>query len=599
MKELFLFISASKTDDALQKLGEMGVVEIRNIKSSEGEAINRTREKIARIEKAINAVESIAGNKVVEIPGWKKYQAVDPERIVDTVLSTGDYRQKIQLILTNLYDQQRWYEIWGTQVSLKDIEFLKNNGIYLHLYFMDKKSLKAFAENKKIYSLPEVNGICPVAYISRDADDVLDLKEEKMPELSLDEVRKTIVKKERQLQEIDLYLADTVEHLLVLKDYLDDQKDSLKFNNALYGMGEIEGAVTYLKGYVPVDKSEEVKSAAAEFNWGYVIQEPEIPEEAPTLVKNPKWISIINPVLEFVGVVPGYKEIDISLFFLMAFSLFFAMLIGDAGYGAVFLLFGILLGKKLPSQFRLLIYVLSGGTIIWGALTGTYFGIESMAKIPFFSNLIIPEIASFGADNIQFMMHLSFVIGAIHLTLAHMLRFFQFINSTKAISELGWVSFVWGIFLVVEMLVLGKEMPGWGQYLFFVGLALVALFSKEDPKLVKSMLLSIANLPLSLINGFSDVVSYVRLFAVGMATTVVAASFNEMILPAGADITVLKMITASIALLLGHGLNIILAIMAVMVHGIRLNMLEFAGHLGIEFSGEEYNPFKLKTKIYN
>jgi len=176
-----------------------------------------------------------------------------------------------------------------------------------------------------------------------------------------------------------------------------------------------------------------------------------------------------------------------------------------------------------------LIFVLSGGTILWGAMTGTYFGVEAVTKIPFFSNLIVPEIASFGADNIQFMMHLSFLIGAIHLTLAHMLRFFQFINSSKAISELGWVAFVWGIFLVVEMLVLGKELPGFGKYFFLIGLTLVAFFFKEDSNFVKSMMLSLANLPLSLINGFSDVGSYVRLFAVGMATTVVAASFNEMI----------------------------------------------------------------------
>jgi V/A-type H+-transporting ATPase subunit I len=97
-----------------------------------------------------------------------------------------------------------------------------------------------------------------------------------------------------------------------------------------------------------------------------------------------------------------------------------------------------------------------------------------------------------------------------------------------------------------------------------------------------------------LISGFSDIVSYVRLFAVGMATAAVAASFNNMILPEGIEgMGIISMLMAAIALLLGHGLNVALALMAVMVHGIRLNMLEFAGHLGVQFSGEAYKPFKL------
>jgi V/A-type H+-transporting ATPase subunit I len=116
----------------------------------------------------------------------------------------------------------------------------------------------------------------------------------------------------------------------------------------------------------------------------------------------------------------------------------------------------------------------------------------------------------------------------------------------------------------------------------------------ESKSFVKSMGVSLANLPLSMISGFSDIVSYVRLFAVGMATAAVASSFNNMILPSGTEgMGMINLLMAAIALLLGHGLNIVLALMAVMVHGIRLNMLEFAGHLGVQFSGEEYRPFKL------
>ncbi|MEL7124026.1 MAG: V-type ATP synthase subunit I, partial [Bacteroidota bacterium] len=295
----------------------------------------------------------------------------------------------------------------------------------------------------------------------------------------------------------------------------------------------------------------------------------------------------------------GYKEMDVSIFFLIAFAVFFAILVGDAGYGMVFLLAALFLGRKLPKQLRILIYVLSASTILWGVMSGTYFGSEQIAALPFFNNLIIEEIASFGADNINFMMHLSFLIGAIHLTVAHSVRLFQFINSIKALSELGWILLIWGLFFVIEQLVLGKELPDWNNWLFMVGAGLVVLFSQEGKGWINSMLISIANLPLSLINGFSDIVSYVRLFAVGLATSAVAASFNGIILPTEGfeGMGIIELVVAAIALCLGHGLNIALALMAVAVHGVRLNMLEFASHLGVQFSGRAYEPFKLKASI--
>ena len=416
-----------------------------------------------------------------------------------------------------------------------------------------------------------------------------------MPVLPLEEIKRQIVRKKRQLEAVEFYLADQAENISLLHDYQSYLQDRLSTRKALKGMGDIEGSIKYLRGFLPHDTVDLFKNKAQQKKWGYQILEPENPEEVPVYIKNPKWVSIINPVMKFIDIVPGYKEVDVSIYFLIAFALFFAMLVGDAGYGAIFLLITFLFRKKLSAQVRLLIYVLSGSTIIWGVLSGTYFGSEQIAAIPFFKNLIIPEIASFGMDNISFMMHLSFLIGAIHLTIAHIIRVFQFINSTRALSEIGWIGFIWGLFFVAEKLVLGKALPEWNNWLFLTGFSLVTLFSKEGKTFIGSMLTSAANLPLSLINGFSDIVSYVRLFAVGMATAMVASSFNKMILPQGMDLSFLDLIMAAVALLLGHGLNIVLALMAVMVHGIRLNMLEFAGHLGVQFLGEAYQPFKLNT----
>lgn len=607
MKELLLFVSSKKVDDALHKLGELGAVEIRNVKLPDSDSIRYTQEKISQIEKAKSIIEGYADVKIKKDSNWTVHPTEDPERIIKSVLLSGEFEQKAKQTLNELNAQLEWYQTWGEDLKLKDFEYLKRKGIFVKLYKADKAFLKNVPKDKDIVVLPGSGGKKCVALFTRDENDHLDLKEEAFPKLPLKVVETRIANKNRQLKEQEYYLADLVGKIPTLDEYLEEFENKLTFRNALHGMGGIADSISYLKGYIPVTQIADFEKAADENSWGFTLQEPENYDDVPTQIKNPKWVTIINPVLEFVGVVPGYKEVDISLWFLMAFSLFFAMLVGDAGYGAIFFLVAILAGKKLPTKMKVLTIVLSLATMAWGVMTGTYFGSKAIAEIPFFNNLIIPQMSFLRDDTTTFMMHLSFIIGAVHLTIAHLIKAVQYINSIRALGQLGWVSFVWGLFLVVESMVLNTndlakvaEWPiylmdkGYTPYFFYVGAFLVGFFSKEDKNFFKSILFSLANLPLSLINGFSDVVSYVRLFAVGMATGIVAMSFNEMTLGGVEEFSV-GVIFSCIALLLGHALNVILALMAVMVHGIRLNMLEFAGHLNIEFSGEEFKPFKLKS----
>ncbi|MGB5663301.1 V-type ATP synthase subunit I [Eudoraea sp.] len=593
MKEILLFTTARTVDDTILQLGKLGVVDIKEINQLGNGTLERRMEAVERTESAIAVLNDYVKKKN-DTADRKKYSANDPKQLVERVLQTEDIRQKGQETLEDLRQQRTWYETWGTKVRVRDIAFLEKKGIFLRLYLLDKSVAASLGQKHTLIKLPERNGKVPTVLIARNESEKLNLKEESLPKLSFEDIKQQIDRKERQLAEVEHFLEDQAENIAWLDDYYLLLKDRLGMQQAFEGMGDIEGKLKYLKGYIPCTTVDDFVAVAESNHWGYHIADPEKPEDVPVYIKNPKWIGIINPVMKFIDIVPGYKEVDVSIYFLVAFALFFAMLVGDAGYGLIFLLVTFLLRKKLTGQMQILIYVLSGATIIWGVLSGTYFGSEQLAALPFLNDLIIPEIASFGVDNISFMMHLSFLIGAVHLTIAHGIRVFQFINSIKALSEVGWIGLVWGLFLITEQLVLGKPMPDWGIWLFVGGAILVALFSVESKNFFKSMGVSLANLPLSLISGFSDIVSYVRLFAVGMATAAVAASFNNMILPEGtAGMGIINLIMAAIALLLGHGLNIALALMAVMVHGIRLNMLEFAGHLGVQFSGEAYKPFKL------
>lgn len=598
MKEILLFTTTPSVDETVLKLGELGVVDIRQVNGSDNGTLERRMQALHRAENA----QAILKGHVNKHPRAtdKRYTTNDPKQLVDRVLQTEEIREKGQAILEDLRHQKAWYDTWGKGVRVKDIAYLRKRGIYLRLYLLDKAAANALDGSHTIVKFPERQGKVPVVLVARSESEELNRKEVALPNMHLEDIEGQIERKERQMRAVDHFLNDQAQHLGWLEDYRSLLTDQLGMQQALEGMGDIEGKIRYLRGYIPRDAVEDFVTAAGANNWGYRVSEPEKPEDVPVYIRNPKWISIINPVMKFIDIVPGYREVDVSIYFLVAFALFFAMLVGDAGYGFIFLLTGFLLRNKMSGQMRVLIYVLSGATILWGVLSGTYFGAEQIAGLPVLKDLVLPEIASFGVDNISFMMHLSFLIGAIHLTIAHGIRVVMFANSIKALSEVGWIALVWGLFLVTEQLVLGRAMPDWGIWLFVGGASLVALFSVESKNFFKSMGVSLANLPLSLISGFSDIVSYVRLFAVGMATAAVASSFNNMILPDGTDgIGFLGLVMAAFALLLGHGLNIALALMAVMVHGIRLNMLEFAGHLGVQFSGQAYKPFKLLALDYN
>jgi V/A-type H+-transporting ATPase subunit I len=189
-------------------------------------------------------------------------------------------------------------------------------------------------------------------------------------------------------------------------------------------------------------------------------------------------------------------------------------------------------------------------------------------------------------------------LGAIHLSIGHIQTAIKYINSVKAIAQIGWVAIIWGLYMLVAQMVLKSQTTDIMIWLFGGGTLLVALFSNPGPNFFKGIITSLASLPLSLISGFSDVISYIRLYAVGLATVLMAVSFNEMAIGEGIT-TVFSGITAVLILILGHGLNMVLAAMAVIVHGVRLNMLEYAGHASVDFSGNEYQPFKLKNKKNN
>lgn len=590
MQKVTLFVSARDKERALQRLRKLGVLHIHQTHPPVADDLSALERKLGQVEKCLGILGKIPQTNVVA-----QLDERQVEGIVMQTLTLADQRAKLIVEQETEREKQAWFQAWGA-VSRSELAELKSHGIYIRLYLADKAYLKHISPDKIVYIVGQERNKLYLVLVTADENERLDLKEEFPPAENLQTVKQQLDRLAKAITQIDENLQKLAAYQPAIEQYLNVLKKRYEFARVRAGMADLE-AISYLEGFCPDDRLPELKALADQAGWGYFIEEPDNPAVVPTLIRRPKWLNIVEPIFRFMGTIPGYNEYDISFWFLCFFSLFFAILIGDAGYGLVFLIAGILLRRKFknaPREPFILLYVLSGALIIWGAITGNWFGFEKIARLPLFNLFIIERINTWSADSERvtyFLMYLTFLIGALHLSIGHTVNGLKKFPALNFLAQLGWVFVVWGMFFLANTLVLSKPLPKTVPYLIGVGAVLIACFDNyQKGRFWRGFGATIGNLPLSIISSFGDVVSYLRLFAVGLAGSVVEISFNNM--ATGEVNNFLKVIIAIVVLIFGHTLNMALCAMSVIVHGIRLNMLEFSSHLGMTWSGHEYRPFK-------
>ncbi len=374
------------------------------------------------------------------------------------------------------------------------------------------------------------------------------------------------------------------------------------------------GDLFAVQGWVPAEEADDLadRLKAEGFHVAVRILPPEPDDEPPTLMRPPAWARPIQGLFEMLGMVPGYDEPDVSGVFIVSLPVFAGMIIGDAGYGLLFLLAGLLLNRWFATQLGrdpvVLLLLFGGAALIWGAISGVWFG-------------LIPEqiagaggtVGSVGAALGQLklirgdaeytrtvLIKLCFVLGAIHLIIARVRRAIHILPDQRAVEELGWAIVLAAMLGLIWILFFGQEdaIPEWVPravaWVMVAGLALVIAFRAPGRGLLRRLGLGLVGSLLPLTGTFSDTLSYIRLMAVGLASYYLGSTFNTL---AAAVADMGTWAVAAPVLVLGHGLNIGLILIAIFAHGLRLNVLEFSNAAGIRWSGYAYRPFaRLATK---
>ena len=456
----------------------------------------------------------------------------------------------------------------------------------------DRETLKAEQEllerQIKIY---EPYGDFDPALAQKLLDRGVDLSDRlpaKLPEMRLGRMREKLARIVNRIN-IDTAKLALGDDRAILNRY-PELKDRLAFA-AAKELLENKGAVSVVSGWVPRNQVEGVAAAARANGWGVLFREPAEGETPPTLIEPPKMFRPMKALFAGLGIAPAYVEDDVSVPFMCYFSLFFAMLVGDGAYGAIFLLGTWLMRKKLPKSWVTLLVVFSVATIGWGVLSNTWFG----AGIPACADW--PTVKWLGDVTYKNIMFLCFTIGVSHLMLARLWNGVCRLPDSTAIAEFGWAGVLLFMYFVTNSLVgIFTAIPLFMMWVFGVSLALVFGFSVK-PKDLKTNGIALGMLPLNIMSALGDIISYVRLFAVGLASVKVAENFNSMALGLVSGdnplwLNALMSVGTVLILVAGHALNLAMAALSILVHAVRLNTLEFSNHKGVSWAGYAFNPFK-------
>lgn len=592
MKKCSVICILEEKEIALKALRKVGVLHVEATELAESEDRAALEAHFLEVKHAFHLLEAVKTDenlpKPSDIAGKDLcYKILDLDKEKLRLSKEKEHLDKDKVTLTP----------WG-EFSPELMKELTEKGVHVYFCSGSHLNLANLPENVTFKIIEETRHLVNFVVISNSEIDESLLPIAQVPKgNSLSEINEQIQKFEKEIAGIEENLVKLLPNKTVLHDYLLNIQEQIEFTANRDAMLDA-GAVACINGYCPVPQVENLEKAAQKHGWGLLLTDPTGNDNPPTLISTPKIFECSKAIFDFIGISPGYREWDTSACFLFFFTLFFSMIVGDAGYGAIFLLTALfakkkLGGKKNRTDFYINLFILlSCATIFWGFLTGNYFAIPGkylprwMRGFEWFTNLETRD---------QHIQLVCFIIAVVHLSFARFWQASLVINSIKALPQIGWGLILWGNFFVAKKLIVFPE-SAWPMttivILYGLGLFLITVFGINWKKIDE-----VFQFFFGMSGTFVDLLSYIRLFAVGLSSYYIAKSFNDMGMmvlgindhPAAIPFLFVGMV---IVILFGHVLNVMLAILGVLVHGIRLNTLEFSNHMGLQWLGHDYKPFK-------
>ncbi|MEN8117537.1 MAG: V-type ATPase 116kDa subunit family protein [Bacteroidota bacterium] len=575
----------------LEELQDIGVV---HVVQKEIEVPEDIKRKYAEINRYSQAIEFL---KKRETDETKKNIDLKGEEILKDIIQKQTELEQLSIELEETDKELAKARRWGS-FSAELIQKLEAENIHLHFYSSNRKNFQHLKNSGlPVEIISEHGNQLLFIHIKTDEEKTeLDAEKMHLPQVPFPELELKITELETRIIDInacfDKYAADSIAQLESCKS---EQIELLSLDEVFLNTSkQAENKLMVLEGWVPKTKILSINSFLEINEILYLAEKAKPSDKIPVLLNNNRFSKLFEPIGSMFSL-PDYAELDLTVFFAPFFMMFFGFCLGDAGYGLLFLIGAGIYKLKAKKEFKpylSLIQLLGLATIIFGAVSGTFFGI----------NLIETEIALTDRFRNLFldpnkMFNLSIALGGIQIVFG---LFIRAVNRTRqygfsySLATYGWLIILLGSISYVILSDLGiiQKNKIILYLIMAVGGFFILFFSDPGVNIFVRIGKGVWDIYSTVTGIFGDLLSYIRLFALGLSSAILGFVINDIGLQILGSSKILGPIFFAIFLILGHTLNILISSLGSFVHPMRLTFVEFYKSAGFTGGGEEYKPFK-------
>ena len=581
--------------EMLQKIGVLHIEINKDLRNDNADLLERNKSKIL---KAVEIIQTYEDSRT----SHRSKAEASVDETVDNVLNLK-YRIEANILQKETLLKEKLQRIPWDDFDLSKIQRLTARGLQIKLCIASKKEYEAFDFGTLINHIVQITSNQVYFAVIGQSDKTIPFESVKVPERTFSELLETEERLQNENENIQEEIAAYAGYLPQLKAELINIENELVFALA-QGSYQVhhQGVILSLSGWFPEAMENDLITYLKTENLTYAIEEPKLGEDVPVNLQNNKYSKLFEPITKIFEL-PNYYEWDPTPLIAVFYPIMFAYCLGDAGYGLIFLLAS-LLGwfsfLKNSKSLALLGMILGLVTSVIGLIkSGSVFGIPTNSQEwELFQGLGKYVLISDDRDFIFNAFNVALMIGVVQIFLGIFVSIynkFTYEHWTKAISQIGKLFIVFGVIWIFladmqEMAAL-QQFGILRQILLVAGVLLVLFFHDMEQALPVRAASGLLPLFFIFTGILGDVLSYVRLFALGVASSVLGLVVNQI------GMQIMEngwwgVIIAVVFLLFGHTLNFCIAVLGSFVHPLRLTFVEFYNNAQFKGGGKQYRPFR-------
>ena len=604
MKKLTFLVYHREYDEFLHRLQELGVMHVEGGALAEGqsEAVSADMAEIRRVDALLKKMEQTAAPLPAKEGGDNILQTETDASLTDQLEALFDRYATLATREKELSEQVEALTPWGEFDPLDVRQQMAAAGCEMRFYTASTKAFKKeIAPNFTVEAINEVKGQTYFVAITRGEEQEIPATAVTLPDARLSALTAEHEAVAAECAEVQSQLqALTAAHSADLQAYRDQLQARMDFDTVRFGTETAaDDHLMVLRGWIPAKKQDELQAAFANSGAWFEFADPQPDDDIPICLKNNRFFKLFEMFTELY-MLPKYNELDLTPFLAPFYILFFGLCLGDSGYG-LFITLGVLaikffkkdLSQGMKATMNLLL-ILGLSAFFCGLLSGAFFGFNLYdLNVPLFDRIG----NAVHLDNSQ-MFNLSLILGFIQIIFGMCLKAYnrtiQF-GFRYSLSTIGWMM----VILSLAVILLLPAYSGIAKWFTIAGFVLAFCYNNPARYAKNPATGFLINVGTGLWDAYNtatgmlgDMLSYVRLFALGLSGGILATVFDSLATGLAPDNAILGPIVMVLIFVVGHALNMFMNVLGAFVHPMRLTFVEFFKNAGYEGGGSAYTPFK-------